>query len=107
MSEVLSAIGKVEGLVDQRKVGNDIADYGALDRRPVLPRRIVRMGAMNAVGIRGFKRDQHFAAPAFDPADAALPGAAVGEWTPNLARRKRIRQRVHQPYGLEQFFESH
>src|SRR5471030_1094354 len=73
MSEVVSAIGKVEGLVDQRKVGNDIAADCALDHRPVLPRRIVRMGAMDTIGFRGLKRDQHFAAPAFDPADAAFP----------------------------------
>ena len=44
-SEVVPAVGQVERLVDQRKVGNDVADHRVLEHRPVLPRRIVRMAA--------------------------------------------------------------
>ena len=37
--EVVSAVAQVEGLVDQRKVRDDVAEHCALERRPVLPRR--------------------------------------------------------------------
>src|SRR5882762_1305609 len=76
MLEVRSGVRQVERLVDQREVGNDVADHGVLERRPVLPRRIVRMAAAYPpVGV-SLHGDEHLAAPAFDPADAecALPG---------------------------------
>src|SRR3979409_1714817 len=74
--EVRSGVRQVERLVDQREVGNDVADHGVLERRPVLPRRIVRMAAAYPpVGV-SLHGDEYLAAPAFDPADAecALPG---------------------------------
>src|SRR3990172_9129618 len=101
MSEVLSAIGKIEGFVDQRKVRDDIAEDGALEQRPVLPRRIVRMRAMDPVGIGALERDQHFSAPALDPADAAFAGDAIGERSPDRARCKLAGERPHQAHRLE------
>ena len=36
-SPVLSAVGQVEGFVDQRKIRHDVAEDGVLEQRPVLP----------------------------------------------------------------------
>src|SRR5436189_56514 len=70
MSEIVSGVAEVEGLVDQREVGNDVADHRVLDHRPVLPRRIVAMAAADGAGVVELERDEDFAAPAFDPAGA-------------------------------------
>src|SRR5205814_4044923 len=74
MSEVVSAIGQVEGFVDQRKVRHDVAEHRALEQRPVLPRWIVRVHAMRPPLRAHLEGDEDIAAPAFDPAAAARPG---------------------------------
>ncbi len=57
-SAVLSAVGQVEGFVDQRKVGHDVAEDRVFEQRPVLPRRIVRMAAADGSLRPGFESDQ-------------------------------------------------
>ncbi len=84
--EVLSAVGKVERLVDQRKVGNDVADHRVLEHRPVRPRRIVRMAAADRAAGAAFERDQHGSAPAFDVAQALAERRRLGR----AARRSRL-----------------
>src|SRR5690349_2090512 len=66
--EVVPAVRQVERFVDQRKVGNDVADDRMLDRGPVAPRRVLRMTAADhAVGCT-FERNEHRTAPALDVA---------------------------------------
>ena len=36
-SEIVTAVRQIEALVDQRKVGNDVADHSVLEHRPVRP----------------------------------------------------------------------
>src|SRR5215218_3541258 len=50
--QIVSAVRKIERLIDQRKIRNDVADNRVLERGPVLPRRIVRMTAADAA-VRG------------------------------------------------------
>ena len=47
-SQVVPRVAEVEGLVDQREVGNDVADHRVLEHRPVLPRRVVAVAAPDA-----------------------------------------------------------
>src|SRR5438046_1863114 len=61
--QVVSAVAQVERLVDQWKIGNDVADNRVLEHRPVLPGRIVRMQPMDAAVRRRLERDEYFAAP--------------------------------------------
>src|ERR1043165_9733660 len=74
MSEVVAAVGEVERLVDQREVGNDVAEHRALDERPVLPGRIVRVHAVRASVRAHVESDEDVTAPALDPAATACAG---------------------------------
>src|SRR5690242_13039124 len=87
-SKIVPAVGQVERLVDQRKIRDDIAEDRALDQRPVLPRRIVRVHAVQAPAFPGVERDQHVAAPALDPADAAAPRRGYRHGYADRARRQ-------------------
>src|SRR6266702_6601739 len=64
--QVMATVGKVEGLVDEREVRDDVADDGMLEHGPVLPGGIVRVTAADCPGGAGFERDPHWPAPAFD-----------------------------------------
>ena len=65
----MTAVRQIERFVDQRKVGNDIADDRVLEQRPVLPRRIMRVAAADRSVRAGFQRDYDRDAPAFDRAE--------------------------------------
>ena len=52
--EIHAAVGKIERLVDERKIRNDVADHRMLQHRPVLPGRIVRVHAMQLAVRRRF-----------------------------------------------------
>src|SRR5712671_1092143 len=71
ISQIHSAVTQVERLVDEREVRNDVAVHRMLEERPVLPGGIVRMQAVDATCGRDIEGDQHLAAPALDPAEAA------------------------------------
>src|SRR6266699_5227523 len=71
ISQIHSAVTQVERLVDEREVRNDVAVHRVLEERPVLPRGIVRMQAVDAVRRGGLQRDQHLSTPALDPAQTA------------------------------------
>src|SRR5215469_6822411 len=66
MSEIVPRVRQVEGFVDQRKVGNDVADHRVLQYGPVLPRRIMRMATVNRSLWTALERDRHWATPPFD-----------------------------------------
>jgi len=54
-----------------------------------------------------FERDQHFPAPALDPADTARAGARLCERQSDLAGRKLLDERPDQAHRLEQLLEAH
>src|ERR1700739_4896848 len=65
-SPVLSAVGQVEGFVDEWKIRHDVAQDGVFEQWPVLPGWIVCVAAPdNAVRAR-FQRDHHRTSPALD-----------------------------------------
>src|SRR5664279_6090814 len=69
--QVVPRIAEVERLVDQREVGNDVADHRMLEHRPVLPGGIVAVAAADAVALRSaveLERDEDLTAPALHPA---------------------------------------
>ena len=88
----VAAVGEVERLVDQREVGNDVADHRVLEHRPVLPRRIVRMAAADRR-----RRARIRARPARDRASPRRsPGPcrnAGGSATGARCRRREARRR--------------
>ena len=69
ISPVLSAIGQIEGFVDQGEIRNDVAEDRVLDQWPVLPGRIVCMAAPDAAVRASFESNHHRTAPSFDQAD--------------------------------------
>src|SRR5487761_494697 len=58
-SQVSPAVGEIEGLVDEREVGDDVAEDCVLERRPVLPGGIVRMAAADRAVRSRLERDEH------------------------------------------------
>src|SRR6266852_5636919 len=95
-SQVRAAVTQIERLVDEREVRNDVAVHRVLEERPVLPRGIVRVQAVDATCARDIEGDQHLTAPALDPAraararsgrrdrDAQLAGGRY--WSPSMSR---------------------
>src|SRR6185312_11277567 len=72
--QIRTAVGQIERLVDEREVGNDVAQDGVLDRRPVLPRWIMRMTAADRSGGACFEGYKYRTAPSFDEAHAKRIG---------------------------------
>ena len=83
-SSVLSAVGQVEGFVDQGKIGNDIANNRVFEKWPVLPRRIVGMATPNGPIWPSLQSDHHGPTPSLDEADT---------------KTIRFRERDIRPYG--------
>src|SRR3954466_15879912 len=71
-SPVVSAIGQVEGFIDQRKIRHNVAEYCVFEQRPVLPGRIVRMAATNGSVGAAFEGNHNRPPPSFDHADSEL-----------------------------------
>src|SRR5260370_16118322 len=69
-SSVVSAVGQVEGLVNQGKIRHDVAEDRVFEKRPVLPRWVVRMAAPDSSIRASFKSDHHRTTPPFDQADS-------------------------------------
>src|SRR6185437_2366586 len=70
LSQVVAAVGEIEGLVDERKVRNDVADDRVFHCRPGLPRRVVGMTATDGASSSRLESHHHGAAPPFDQADS-------------------------------------
>src|SRR6185369_14784721 len=104
-SQVVPRIAEVERLVDQREVGNDVADHRMLEHGPVLPGGIVAMAAADAVAICiavELERDEDFAAPAFDPAGAESRAGGQADGAAMLAWRQRGEEVPDQAQRFEQ-----
>src|SRR5690242_5652039 len=65
-SQVDPAVGEIERLVDEREIGDDIAEDRVLQRRPVLPGGIVRVTAMDRAAWPRLESGEHRAAPTLD-----------------------------------------
>src|SRR6185503_18276670 len=78
-----------------------------LERRPVLPGRIVRMAAANAAVRARLERDQYFAAPALDPADAERAFARRAKRDAKRSVGEAAEDDTLQPQRLERFLEAH
>jgi hypothetical protein len=64
----MAAVREIEGLINERKIGDDVADDGVLEHRPVLPRGIMRVTTPDAPGGAGFERNPYRSPPALDEA---------------------------------------
>ena len=108
-SRVVPAVRQVERLVDQRKVGNDVADHRMLEHRPVRPRRIVRMAARGSLPSGpALQRDQHRSAPAFDvPRAPTLKAAAPGSVARISSVGHRVDDRADEPQRFRDLVEAH
>ena len=106
--EVVSAVRKVERLVDQRKVRNDVADDRVLEGGPVLPRRVVRMTAQHPI-----PRHPHRAQPAPGRATLQPPrGQTPARWATRLPHGDEPSgsppaRRATRPTGFQDLIKAH
>ena len=92
MLEILTAVGEIERLVDQREVGNDVAEHADLQQWPVLPGRVVGMDPVeSSIGTDAY-RDQDLTAPALHPAQALADRLhlVIGVWISPAGSRWRM-----------------
>src|SRR2546428_4661004 len=106
-SQIVTAVRKVDRLVDEREVWIDVTHPRSLEGQPVLPRRIVRVQAVDAVCLRGLEHDEDFPAPAFDPAHGARTGLGRRERSADLPWRKLLYERPYEAHRFEQLVETH
>ncbi len=106
-SEIVSGIGQIEGFVDQRKVGDDVADHRPFDGRPVLPRRIVRVAAGDASLRVGLQRDALRPAPALHQPQRQARRDGLRPLRPHAAAGQACQQVAAQPQAGEHFGKSH
>ena len=100
MAEVVSAVGEVERLIDQRKIRHDVADDGVLEHRPVLPRRIVRMAAPNRAVRAGLSATSTGPRqPSIEP-DAHRAALAARQSARACARRQLRRRCRHEAAAI-------
>src|SRR5215469_2466479 len=104
--KVCPAVGQIERLVDEREIGNDVAEDGVLDRRPVLPRRIMRMTAPDRSAGACFQRDEYRAAPSLDESHAKRAGFRSAHCRHVRAGRQRGQNRSYEPAGFSDLVES-
>src|SRR5207247_11301924 len=107
ISQIHSAVTQVERLVDEREVRNDVAVYRVLEERPVLPGGIVRVQAVDATCARDIEGDQHLAAPALDPAEAARARDGGGDRRTDVPGRQLLHERLHEAHRFEDLVEAH
>src|SRR5256886_14820570 len=107
ISQIHSAVTQVERLVDEREVRNDVAVHRVLEERPVLPGGIVRVQAVDATCARDIEGDQHLAAPALDPADAARARCSRPERRADVSVGQLPYERLHEAHRLENLVEAH
>src|ERR1700719_3417523 len=103
----MSAVGQVEGFIDQWKIRNDVIDDGMLDHRPVLPRRIVRMTSPNHAAATGFQRKKYPAAPPLGHSETKGALGGNGKFHVMQTVRQLPEYALHETCGFSGFIESH
>src|SRR5579864_1424612 len=78
-----------------------------LEHGPVLPRRIVRVAAMNRPGGACFERDADRAAPSFDQTEAHEAGGRLPQLRAVRARGQAVEELLEQAAGLLELIETH
>src|SRR5258706_8173233 len=101
ISQIRSAVTEVERLVDEREVRNDVSVHRVLEQRPVLPGGIVRVRPVDAVRRGGLQRDQHLAAPALDPSQAARARAGRRDRRPDSPGGQLLHERPDEANRFE------
>src|SRR5438270_1922306 len=105
--QIVSAVGQIEGFIDQGKIRHDVVDDGMLDQRPVLPGWIVWMTASNHAVVSRLERKEYRAAPALEQARAH---AAHGR-NRNIDKKGTVRQPPQyardEADGFDHFLEAH
>src|SRR5208282_1686338 len=89
VSQVEPAVGKIEALVADGKIGNGRAAQSQRETSPIVERRIHYLIAAEAAGSIAQGGMANFAAPAFDQGD----GQRVGGGRRKLAAQVAIRRR--------------
>ena len=99
---------QIERFVDQRKIGNDVADDRVLEHRPVLPRRIVRVargaGGPSAPVSSAISTSPR--QPSTQPTPA-LPSAASETASQCSPSGSSSRIAAHSSQRFEHFLEAH
>src|SRR6185503_16975118 len=106
-SKIMTRIRQVERLVDEREIGNDIADHRVLQHRPVVPRRIVGMAAAHAAARAALDRDENLAAPALDPAYAAGALRERRHFDRDITEGQALEHEARDPQRFEDLLEAH
>src|SRR5262249_20576374 len=86
---------------------NDVVDDRVLERRPVLPRRIVWVATLNAPALGSFECHEHGAAPPFDEARTDTSRRRRADRCTVVARRQCLENPLDEPARLDRFLESH
>src|ERR1700758_1485392 len=87
--EVVPRIRAVERLVAEREVGHDVAFYGRLQQRPLKPRRVAQVTALDAPGTEAHVCED-IAAETLDERGALDAGCRrLGRREPDRSRRER------------------
>ncbi len=102
----MTTIGEVEGLIDEREVRDDVADDGVLERRPVLPGRIVRVTTADRSGRAGFERDPNWPPPSLDHARTDRPGGRFAHVRAMRSVRNCLENMLNQTTRLLHLIES-
>ena len=76
-SQVVARIGAVEGFVAEREIRHDVVLDRRLEQRPLQPRRIARVAAIDAAVRREPQPNEHVAAKAFDQRRALARGCGT------------------------------
>src|SRR5260370_23151138 len=106
-SSVVSAVGQVEGFVNQGNIRDDADKDRVVEKRPVLPRRIVRVTTPDGSMRASFQSDHHGTAPSFDKTDSKT--IRFGRRNSCLYRPqwKVVKERTAKPERLEDLIKAH
>jgi len=95
--QIVTAIGEVEGLIDERKIRHDVADDRVFQHGPVLPGGVVRMTTTNDAAGIDLERHEYGSTPALDQSDAEGVGCGDSNFDTVSVARQPLE---HEPYEL-------
>src|SRR5579862_6009477 len=102
----MAAVRKVERLVDEREVRDDVADNGMFEDRPILPRRIVRMAAADRALRAALEREKHRPAPALDRAECETEARDLGQRKLDETRGQRGDEQIDEAQRFHYFVKA-
>ena len=103
----MATVGEIEGLIDERKIGDDVVDDGVFENGPVLPRRIVGVTAADCACRSRFERNEHGTAPTFDQSCSDGPIGRHAYWSPVWPHRQPVQNMPDETAGFAQLIEAH